>query len=121
MLTSVGRLLRKLRIDNGEILKTMADRLGVSSAFLSAVENGKKKMPESWYTKLETLYSFSDEEKSALQQAVAESSDTVELLIKNTSSTNRNLAISFARQFDSIDDETSKKIIAILNKKRREE
>jgi len=121
MLTSVGRLLRKLRIDNGEILKTMADKLGVSSAFLSAVENGKKKMPESWYEKLEVIYSFSDDEKRALHQAVAESSDTVELVIKNASSANRNLAISFARQFDSIDDETSKKIIAILNKKRKED
>ena len=43
MLTSIGRFLRKLRIDHGEILKDMADALGVSSAFLSAVENGKKK------------------------------------------------------------------------------
>ena len=48
MLTSIGRFLRKLRIENGEILKDMAEALGVSSAFLSAVENGKKKMPESW-------------------------------------------------------------------------
>lgn len=48
MLTSVGRFLRTLRIDHGEILKDMADVLGVSSAFLSAVENGKKKMPEGW-------------------------------------------------------------------------
>ena len=32
MLTSIGRFLRKLRIDNGEILKDMAEALGVSSA-----------------------------------------------------------------------------------------
>ena len=46
MLTSIGRFLRKLRIDHGEILKDMADALGVSYAFLSAVENGKKKCPK---------------------------------------------------------------------------
>lgn len=120
MLTSVGRLLRKLRIDNGEILKTMADKLGVSSAFLSAVENGKKKMPKSWYEKIESIYSFSDDDKDALRQAVAESSDTVELIIKNASTANKNLAISFARQFDSLDDETSRKINAILNKNHTE-
>lgn len=45
MLTGIGKFLRKLRIDNEEILKDMADALGVSSAFLSAVENGRKKMP----------------------------------------------------------------------------
>ena len=42
MITSLGRFLRKLRIDQGEILKDMADKLGVSVSFLSAVENGKK-------------------------------------------------------------------------------
>ena len=46
MITSVGRFLRKLRIDRGKILKTMAETLGVSSAFLSAVENGKKKFQD---------------------------------------------------------------------------
>jgi len=38
MLTSLGQFLRKLRLERGEILKTMADKLGVTSAFLSAVE-----------------------------------------------------------------------------------
>ena len=42
MLTALGKFLRKLRIDNGEILKDMADKLGVTASFLSAVENGKK-------------------------------------------------------------------------------
>ena len=34
---------RKLRLDNNQILKDMADVLGVSSSYLSAVENGKRK------------------------------------------------------------------------------
>ena len=42
MITKLGDYLRKLRIRNQQILKNMADELGVSSAFLSAVENGKK-------------------------------------------------------------------------------
>ena len=43
MLTSIGKFLRKLRMSNGEILRDMAEALEVTSAFLSAVENGKKK------------------------------------------------------------------------------
>ena len=58
MLTSIGRFLRKLRIDNGEILKDMAEALGGSSAFLSAVENGKKKMTEGWIEKLKSIYCY---------------------------------------------------------------
>ncbi len=46
MLTEFGKAIRKIRLDKGEILKDMAKRLGISSAFLSAVENGRKNVPE---------------------------------------------------------------------------
>ena len=119
MLTQIGRFLRKLRIDNGEILKDMAAALGVSSAFLSAVENGKKKMPEGWVKKLTDIYSFTAEQTEELQTAVMDTNHTVELNLQNATPGNRALALSFAREFDSLDDETSKKIFEIL--KRRKE
>ena len=116
MLTSVGKFLRKLRIDKGEILKTMAETLGVSSAFLSAVENGKKKMPDTWFPKLREYYVLTDKQIEELKQAVVESGDTIELHIRNASERNRQLAVSFARQFDTLDEETSRKLFNILNK-----
>ncbi len=116
MLTSVGRFLRKLRIDEGEILRDMAKKLGVSSAFLSAVENGKKKVPEVWITKLEELYSLTPVQVTELKDAIIESSDTIEINIRNASSANRQLAVSFARQFDTLDEETTKKLFSILKK-----
>ena len=39
-----GIFCRKLRLDNNQILKEMADALGVSSSYLSAVENNKRKI-----------------------------------------------------------------------------
>lgn len=118
MLTSIGRFLRKLRIDNGEILKDKAEALGVSSAFLSAVENGKKKMPEGWIEKLKSIYSFTTEQAEALQAAVIDTNDAVELNLQNATPGNRALAISFAREFDSLDDETSRKIFEILKRRK---
>ena len=120
MLTSLGRFLRKLRLERGEILKTMADKLEVTSAFLSAVENGKKKMPLSWYDKLSALYALSGEQCAALEKAVMESSEVVELNIRSASSDRRDLAISFARRFDSLDEETSRMIFELLNKSTEE-
>ena len=116
MITSVGKFLRKLRIDKGEILRTMAQTLGVSSAFLSAVENGKKKLPDAWLPKLQSSYNLSSEQMDELRQAITESSDTLELNIRDASVENRRLAISFARQFNNLDEETSKKLLNILNK-----
>ncbi|MBQ4504903.1 MAG: helix-turn-helix transcriptional regulator, partial [Firmicutes bacterium] len=47
MLTEFGKMCRKMRIDRNELLAEMAGRVGVSPAFLSAVENGKRNVPDS--------------------------------------------------------------------------
>ena len=117
MVTSLGKFLREIRIENREILKDMADNLEVSSAFLSAVENGKKKMPDSWYHKLKTIYSFTDEQQKKLQEAVMESADSIELDIVHGTCYQRNLAVSFAREFNSMDEDLCKKLLDLLNKK----
>lgn len=106
-------------MSNGEILRDMAEALEVSSAFLSAVENGKKKMPEGWRRKLQTIYSLSAEQSRELQTAIIDTNNAVELNLQNATPGNRALAISFAREFDSLDDETSRTIFEIL--KRRKE
>ena len=45
-----------------------------------------------------------------------ESSNIIELNIQNASMGNRQLAVSFARQFDTLDEETSQKLFEILKK-----
>lgn len=120
MKTTLGAFLRKLRLQRGEKLKEMAENLNVSSAFLSAVENGKKKMPASWYEKLANLYNLSAKQQAELENAVIESGETVELKIKDIPSGNRELAVCFARHFDSLDEEASKEIFAILKRKEEE-
>lgn len=114
MSTRIGQFLREIRLEHGEILKTMAERLGVSSAFLSAVENGKKKMPESWNHRLTELYGLTKEQQEQMRLAVLESADTVELNIREATNTNRNLAVCFARRFDDLDEMTSRRILDIL-------
>ncbi len=41
----VGRILRKLQIDNDQRQRDMAKRLGVSGAYLSIIETGGKPLP----------------------------------------------------------------------------
>lgn len=73
MITEYGKFLRKLRIDQGQILKTMAEKLGVSSAFLSAVENGKKKIPKTWEEKLVKEYKLDGEQLAELRRSQQDS------------------------------------------------
>ncbi len=115
MRTSLGILLAQIRLSNGETLREMAKKIGVSSAFLSAVENGKKKMPEAWKEKLQVLYSLTSRQIVELEQAMLESNDKIELDVSEASEEEKELAISFARRFSSLDQETIERIRRILN------
>lgn len=114
MLTALGKFLRKLRIDRGEILKDMADKLGVTVSFLSAVENGKKRMPAGWNGLLCSLYDFDKQQTEEFTRAVAGTESKLELDFANASGEQRALAVSFARKFTDFDERQIKKIRALL-------
>ena len=118
MLTSIGKFLRKVRIDNNEILLNMANKLGVSSSFLSAVENGKKKIPADWNIRICELYGLDEIQCENLDQAIAETEQSYEIDLSGVSQSNREVAVSFARKFASMDEsqiEQIKKILGTVN------
>ena len=66
-LTEFGKFLRKLRIDNGELLKDMAIKLNTTPAFLSMVETGRRSIPKKLEEEIENSYScLSLEQKEEL-------------------------------------------------------
>lgn len=116
MLTQLGIFLRKLRLDCGEIMKEMATKLDVSSSFLSAVENGKKKMPDSWYEMIIKLYNLDKEKQDDLMTAIEESEKSVEINLDNLSREKKRLAFSFARELENLNKEEVDKMKIFLNK-----
>ena len=121
MLTKVGKLLRQMRLDNDEILKDMAEKLGVTSAFLSAVENGKKKMPKTMRDKLIKQYELNADAIKALDDAILESNDSVEINIKSLSEAKKGLAVSFARSFGELSDEDVEFFTEYLKRRNKED
>lgn len=119
MITSFGKFCRKLRIDNGEIMLNMAKKLGVSAAFLSAVENGKKIVPAEWGEKIEKLYGLSDEAANELFSSIAQSRNEVTIEYNSVSVLDQQLAIAFAREFKSLDNDDKNKIMQMLNKNKK--
>ena len=117
MLTSLGRFLRKLRIDRGEILKDMADKLEVSVSFLSAVENGKKRMPTAWNGRICSLYELNEGQKEEFTKVIADTEKAIELDFSGVSASKRELAVSFARKFSDIDDTQLEEIQKILKRR----
>ena len=70
MITRFGKFLRKLRIDNDETMIDMAEKLKVSSAFLSKVERGKKIPPSTWYYYLLHNYNLNDTQLKELDKLI---------------------------------------------------
>ena len=69
-------------------LRRMASDLGISPAFLSAVENGKKKMPDAWISLIPEIYDLSADEIEEFKDVAYESFDTVAVNIANASEAN---------------------------------
>ena len=65
-LTEFGKFLRKLRVDNGELLKDMAIKLNVTLSFLSMVETGRRNIPKKWEEEIEETYSLNLKQKEEL-------------------------------------------------------
>lgn len=104
-LSRFGVFCRKLRLENRELLYDMAVKLGVSSAFLSKVENGKGKPPTEWRSKIISLYQLNNEEVKELDIALYEAENRKSIDISNFTDENKALMWSFARRLDSLDHE----------------
>lgn len=116
MLTNFGKELRKIRIDHDELLKDMAKRLNVTVAYLSAVENGNREVPDSWIDILANSYQLSSEEKRSLQAFAYEDKNSLKIDLKNIEKEEKELALAFARTFKSLSDEELKKLTEFFNR-----
>ena len=120
MLTPLGKYLRKLRIDKGEILKDMSDKLKVTVSFLSAVENGKKKMPSEWNQKICDLYKLDESQKRDFSEAIATSEEKIEMNLTELTY-GKDFAVAFARELPKMNEQQinsiAKKFEEILSKR----
>ena len=114
--TKFGEFFRILRIKHNEVLQNAKDFLGVSVAYISAVELGKKPVPCDWYDKICKHYHLNEKEKKELREAIEDSVQNVKFDLKNASFEKRQLAVQFQRSFDDFDDDTIEKLLKILKK-----
>lgn len=57
-MTELTKILKGIRLEKGQVLKDMSNALGVTSSYLSGVENGKRPMPEEWLNLLKETYAL---------------------------------------------------------------
>lgn len=69
--TDLGLLLQRMREERGESLTFMAARLGMTRAYLSAIELGKRRPPVGLADKVSSAYDITIEERQELYRACA--------------------------------------------------
>lgn len=111
MVNNFGKFCRKLRIDNDELLYDMAKKLGVSSAFLSKVENGKKKPPKDWEDLLIQKYDLNEMQIRELKKGIFEAQNYDSIDISGMSDNDRMMMLSFARKFNQLDKRKIKDLL----------
>lgn len=114
MLTDLGRLLRKIRIDHGEILKDMANRFGVTASYLSAVENGKRAVPEAWEEIILQSYPLDAGQKKELRRTVIDSIASINLNMEKANYASKEVAFAFARKIADLPEDKLQEIKRIL-------
>lgn len=101
-------------MDNDELLKTMAEKLGIASSTLSSIETGRRTPPKGFAERLADTYQLNGDEKAKLQDAVERSRDEIPLRIKDLTSKDQQLAVAFARKFSNLSDTQKEKLRGIL-------
>jgi transcriptional regulator with XRE-family HTH domain len=119
-MTPFGDRMRKLRTERGVTLKEMAEALGVSSAYLSALEHGKRGRP-GWHLIQRILAYFNiiwDEADEVVRLARIShpriTIDTSGLAPKATELANR-----LADEIGKLDPATLDELLATLARKRQ--
>jgi len=113
--TRFGEELRVLRTRRHQNQQEMADVLGVSENFLSMVEKGKKPIPEKWIDILTDYYHLKEYPRQILIETAEASKVKIKIDLKGVPLYKRDLAVSFERCFDQIDENAAQSIMSILS------
>lgn len=115
MLNSFGKFCRKLRIDRDEFLKDMAEKLGVTSSYLSAVENGKRRVPQEWKDKIIQIYDLDEDQQNELTLSMQESKKELKIDISNYNNEDKQVLTALARKYQDLDIQSKETIKNLLN------
>lgn len=108
------KMMIELRLENNESLRTMAKRLDITPAFLSAMEVGRKAIPLEYADKIANEYNLDIDEKNRLVDSIYKTNEKVPLELSKMSEAQKNVSLLFARRINNADDDLIKKLQEVL-------
>lgn len=118
-MTPFGLFMRKLRLEQGLLLKDMADTMDVSSAYLSALEHGKKGVPGAdFVSTLENRLKLDAGRRDELRRAVRDSATNLPIPPKVTP-LGFETAHAFARKLPNLSEIQLRQLQKIIGDKEK--
>jgi len=118
-MTPFGDRMRKLRSERGITLKEMAEALGVSSAYLSALEHGKRGRP-GWHLiqRIIAYFNIIWDEADEVVRLARISHPRITIDTSGLSPSATELANRLADDIGKLDGTTLEELLGALNRKR---
>ena len=117
MLTNLGKMLRVLRIEEGESMRDMAAKLDLSLSYLSAIENGKRNVPSNFEDLVLSHYDLSEEKKAQLKKAVNEAKESLKVNFSDVDSKRKEVLLALAS--DELDDDTVELLCTVIRERKK--
>ena len=115
MTTKFGQFLRRFRSLKGLNQGEIAERLGTSVSFYSSLETGKRPPSPRILEAIDELLDMSTKDSDYMHQAASEAIEQIRLNMSSANNASRDVALSFARRFDSLDADQLARIKVLLN------
>ena len=112
MVTEIGKCLKMLRIKAGDSLRAMAAKLDISAAYLSAIENNKRNVPDGFFELICSVYDLNADDKAILKKAIYDSIDNYKVDLSNVSENKRRVLLSLTN--DEIDEDVVDKLCEVI-------
>ena len=102
LVSEYGKTLRKIRIDKGLTMAQMAKAIGITSAYLSTIERGKRNIPKSLTQNVINHYKLSNEQVAELQEAEYLSMDSSEIDLSDVDLDKKTLVFAIAKNLKNM-------------------
>ena len=114
MISSFGLFMKDIRKKTGDSLRSCATKLEITAPFLSAMEVGRRPIPNHYLEKIKTVYELSDEEYTKLYNAVIETNKRVDIEIEKMNEAQKEVSMAFARRIEKADPDLVEKLRKVL-------
>ncbi len=118
-LSDFGFFVRKKRLENRKTLTAQAKAIGVSSAYLSSIETGKRPVTKSIIEQTIIFFQLNEEDKREIWSTFSENKKSIKIEIGNfddlvKEADTRRLVAAFSRKLSDLTDEQRSQMMKIL-------